>query len=376
MKTFRSNGLNVWLNDVELNDDVFISLSIGGGFGSEWMGCKEDIIKIGPASAKLYANYIKRTLKEIGLHGLETNVSMHSTSLIWQTKDDTYLEDVQKVLNSIFLGLNDKSLFEDEKEQTIKRFKHCYKDLSFRGSMKMLEFAHQNTLYRFEHLIKGLQESTIEQMESFNKYVIHPENMFLYIHGTIDENSLQHLEVPEFHHNYAQQLFKAGRVHFSEDELYKVTSTKGSWHCGCIRFERHRPVQDLTAEHLILSLIGEILFQGKVIVKVDHGDASLTYFRQPLRTYKDEIMKLVTEQNFEKAREKLINNFDTQVRYRPLNFVEWVGQSYMQQIHVYKWVNLLKTITADEFSDWMIKSNYVIREGYLKYEKEGSVYGR
>jgi len=375
MKMTQAGGLPIWLNDVDSHNRLSISLNIGGGFASEWMGRPGEAIRIGSASAKLYTNYLKRVLNENGFPRLKTAVSMYASSFLWQTGEAECTAEIQQVLDLAFQGVLDEALFEDEKQQTIKRFKACYKELAFRGHMRMLEFAHHRSLYRFKQLMKDLEKVSLDQMADFRKHVIHPKNMFLFVHGKADAGFAEQLQLPRIPMEPVQPLFKTDTGAFLQDAVFEEPA-KRDWQCGAIRFERDADIRSLTKEYAVLTLVADMLFPGKAQADVSLTDASLIYMRQPLQTYKYDIRDAINETALEKAKERVLNRLDRQLSQHPLAFAEWVGRLYMQDIHAYEWRQLIETLTAEQMIGWMDEADYQVREGYVKYRKEELAYGK
>lgn len=299
---------------------------------------------------------------------------MNASTLYWKSSEDRYAAEIQQVMNELFNDFIDKKIFAQEKKDTIDRFKSNYKDLEFRGRIKMMEFSHQNKNYSLEHLTQDLLNVTMDHVRKLRKHLLFPRNLFLFIHGLADKEILKQLKIPKMKQKQVQYLFAVDNFHFLQDEAF-VKKSKDDYECGCLKFERGPTFDSISKEFAVLTLLGEILFKGYFSIEVDHMDASIMYFDTPLRKYKYDIFTSIDRDNVEKAKMRFLRRFDQFIGQQPFAFVEFAARLHFDKINIYEWYKNIKELTAAEIRNFIQERNYKIREGYVQFYKEESQYG-
>lgn len=374
MKRFNVNGLPVCINDTNLKGKLYISFQVGVGFASRRIMVDGNETMMGSAAAKIYFNYLKIILNRRYQLEVDSSVSMNHASVFWETTPEKYVDEVQHVVNELFHKPVEESIFIKEKEDTIKRYKNNYKHLEFRGRMQILEFADKNKNFLLQQLSTDLLEVDIEKVNFMREHLFFPRNMYLFIHGKGNQTSLENVRIPDKQMREVEQVHPLDDYHFLRDVKLEK-QLKDKYHCGAIRFERNPTTEDLTLEHAVLSVIGEILFKGLHEVKVDRMDASILYYETPLKKYKMRIFDCITEANVEKAREEMIEKIDVLVGKKPKEFIQLAGRMYFDNIDIYLGFAYIKSINHKQIEEFLSFRDYKIREGYLNYYKEGDKYG-
>lgn len=374
MKRFNVNGLPICINDSDLKGKIYISFQVGVGFASRRITVDGKETVMGSATAKVYFNYLKIILKKRYLLDVDCSVSMNQASVYWETIPEKYVDEVQNIVNELFHTPVEESIFVKVKEDTIERYKNNYKHLEFRGRMQILEFADKNKNYSLNQLSTDLLHVDIEKVNFMRENLFFPENMYLFIHGKANQKPLENVPIPDKQVGEVEQVHHLVDFHFLQDEVLQK-QLKGSYQCGAIKFERNPTTVDLSLEYAVLSIIGEILFQGLHEVKVDRMDASILYYENPLRKYKLRVFDCITEANVEKAKKEIVQKIDILVGKKPKEFIQLAGRLYFDNIDIYLWFAYIKSINHKQIEEFLNRRDYKIREGYLNYYKEGDKYG-
>ncbi|MDS9472573.1 hypothetical protein [Sporosarcina pasteurii] len=370
MHLFDINELKICLNPAELKDDVYVSLSIGIGFLPRRISSNEKTNFIGTASAKMFLNYLSESIKTN--HSIETKpiVSMTSSSLLLKTSKTNFYKDVQTVLDNLFTIEIDDGKWLVEKENTLNRFKEHFIDLNFRGRMRMLEFTHANKSFQFEELTKDLLVVKPNDVHTMRESLVYPKNCFLFIHGNVDVDSVKDLRVEKSVKKKVIQLYEPVDIYNLHDEKYEVKSTHGNYTCGSIKFDRSPTLSDLAYEYVTLMLIGQILFKGAYLIEVDPLDASLTY-SDKLEQYKHDIYEALTDEQVEQAKKNIYQSLYQELVLYPFQLVEKVGRLHFNGINYFEAMSILEKINYDDIMKFIKERDYKIREGHLRYYREG-----
>lgn len=372
MKVFDAGGCLVCVNDSGIPDRVYISLTLGIGMAARWLTVNEKEVFIGSATAKVYFNYLKAALRKKYGVDPDVQVSMNAACLYWESRGENCPTEIQQVLQELFAPI-DEELFFYEKARTAQRYERNYKNLEFRGRMKMMEFSNHNKDFQFNLLSVDLLETDLKHVQNMREYLFVPENMFLFIHGKVKADGLRDWRFPEKDGGDVRFHYSIDDYHFLQDEAFNKAS-KGDYQCGCIKFERSPVTTDLSMEHAVLSIIGEILFAGFHNVEVDPLDASITYFERPTKEYKYEAFTCLTEEHVEKARQAILQRFDVFVERSPKLFTEQVGRFYFDKIDIYVWLEKMKSMSLSDIHAFLDSRDYKAREGYVNFYKERALY--
>ncbi|MFD1850866.1 hypothetical protein [Oceanobacillus bengalensis] len=374
MKLFNVSELPVCINDTDLKGKLYVSFQIGAGFASRRIIVDGSETIIGSATAKVYFNYLKIILKKKYHLDVDCRVTMNQSSIYWESTPEKCVGELQNVVNELFLASIEESIFVKEKEDTIERYKNNYKHLEFRGRMQILEFADKNKNFRLSQLSTDLLHVDLGKVSFMREHLFFPGNMFVFIHGNENQKQLETVSIPDKKTAEVEQVHHLQDFNFLQDEVLQ-RQMNGSYQCGGIKFDRNPTTVDLTLEHAVLSIIGEILFQGLHEVKVDRMDASILYYETPLKKYKLRVFDCITEVNIEKAKEEIMNKMDVLVGRKPKEFVLLAGKLYFNNIDIYLWFAYIKSINRKQMEDFLNMRDYKVREGYVNYYKEGDKYG-
>ncbi|NMD71577.1 hypothetical protein HHO41_14840 [Bacillus sp. DNRA2] len=369
MKMFRTKGLLTQINNTHLDGRIFVSINIGVGFSSSWIYADDERKFLGSATSKLFSNYIKAVVKEKYSLDIHSIVSMNSTSFFWESSEDHYLQETENIINEMVNPVINESLFKLEKQETIERFKTNYKNLEFRGRMKMLEFSSKNRDYHFDQLAMDLQNVDLENVKLLQKNLLIPDNIFLFFHGNANKEDLKNLKLPTLTNKNVRFLFEIPNLADLQDESLVVNS-KGNYQCGCIKFERLPQENNLTKEYTVLDIIAEIMFNGDYTLDVDLLDASITYYKHPLKTYKNEVLNCLTEEHVEIAKANLLKRLGKSLALYPNEFTETAGRLFFNKINIFEWKETILDIDYQSIKEFLDSRDYQIREGYLMYHKE------
>lgn len=374
MQAFKVADSIVCINNTPLQGSVYVSLTFGIGFASRKIRVQEQEKFIGASTANVYFNYIKTLIKQKYHLEIGSSVSMNSSSLYWKSTEEDYVTEIQNVLDELFTDVIDETLFAQEKKNTIARFKNHYKNLEFRGRLKIMEFTHKNKDYSFEDLTQDLLNVTDNDVQTMRKYLLTPRNSFLFLHGPANKDAVRKITLPKIKSKQIQYLFGIEDYHFLQDEAF-ITKSKNDYQCGSIKFERGPTFEHISKEYAVLTLIGEMLFKGYYSIEVDHMDASIIYYEIPLRSYKHDVLNIIDRDNVDKAKIRFLKRFDQFIGQQPHAFVEMAGRLHFDKINIYEWYENIKELNAQEIQEFIQVRNYKIREGYIHYYKEENEYG-
>lgn len=368
MHLFEINDVKVCLNPADLKDDLYVSLSIGTGVAPRRISHNHETVFIGAASAKMYFNYVSECLKMT--HSIETTpaVSMGSSSLLLKTTKANFLQDVQTILDVLFTIEIDEEKWLVEKENTLNRFKANYKDLNFRGRMKMLEFTHANKSFQLGQLTQDLLDVDLDTVYTMRTSLVYPKNCFLFIHGNIDVATVNNLKIEKSAEKEVMHLYEPVDIYELHDEKLVVKS-KGNYASGGLKFDRPPTLTGMAKEYVVLTLIGQILFRGAYLIEVDPLDVSLLYNNR-LAQYKHDIFKALTDNNVEQARKEIYESLYQELVIYPSRLVEKVGRLHFNNINYFEVMSILENIDRDEIMSFLKERDYKIREGHLRYYKE------
>ena len=369
MHSFAINDVKVCLNPVDLKADLYVSISIGVGFTPRHISHNDETIFIGAASAKMFLNYVSEYLKVNYSMATSPIVSMTSSSILLKTTKTRYIQETQKVLDVLFTIKIDEVKWRIEKENTINRFKTNYKDLKFRARMRMLEFSHYNKSFQLGQLTEDILTVDIPTITTMRESLIYPENCFIFIHGKADVDSLKSLKIEKAAEKEVSRLYKPVDITQLKDEKFEIES-KGNYTCGSIKFDRDPTLEDMAKEYVVLMLIGQILFKNACLVEVDPLDVSL-FYNERFTNNKPDLVSELTEVKIGQARKNLYESLYSELVLHPVQFVEKVGRLHYDNINYFEAMSILENIDRDTILEFLEGRNYKIREGHLRYYKEG-----
>jgi len=367
LEQFQRHDVTFCLNEVDLGDELNVSVTLGAGFVPKELQVDETYVKIGSGAVKVFSNYIKHRMKERHRTPMDAIVSMSATSFIWKTTKEHYVTDIQHLFNELY----EEDLHEDElfgvKQRTIENYKNVYKDLAFRGQMKLQEFTHTNKTFELEELSQGLLEVNMSTVQKVRDYLIRPSNTFVFCHGQADKNQLTQLIIPAVQSRKINDVFHVSNFHFLKDQEY-VKQSKGNYWCGSIRFERNPVLTDLAKEYVVLHLIGELSNRGAYKVEVDPFDASISFERKGQKQ-KDAFMSVITEEQIQMAKMGIYQQLGKEFRNHPEQFMEHVGRLFINHIHYFECLSHLEELTAKDVLQFLHMRDYRLREGFVHYYK-------
>lgn len=368
MRQFQLEDLTICINEANLQDDIYTSVTIGVGFAPRWIRVNEDNLFIGSAAAKVLGNYIQTRVRNKYDIQLISTVSMRSTSFIWKTSKATYVKELQLIINELYCEQIDEQRLLSEKQATIERYKQNYKDLEFRGRMKMLEFSHQNKSFQLEQLSQDLLDMTSSTVQTMRKYLFVPNNTFIFCHGKADEKQLRQLTIPSVSEYPTTNLFDVKNYHFLQDQEY-MKQSKGNYWCGSMKFERVPVLTDLAMEYVVLNLIGDLMLKDAYMIEVDPLDASIIYEKKGTHR-KDSFRALISDENVRDSKKRIYQRLYKELNREPKQFMEKVGRLFVNQVHYFDCLSYLEQIDANDIHQFLKIRDYKIREGFVCFYKE------
>lgn len=231
---------------------------------------------------------------------------MRATKFIWKTTTSEYIEELQWIVNELYVEEIDEQLLLFKKQATVERYKVNYKDLEFQGRMKMLEFSHQHKAFQLDELSQDLLDVTMETVQTKKGYTFVPNNTFIFFHGRVDENQLKRMTIPKVTKYETTYLFDVKNYHFLQDQEY-MKQSKGDFWCGSMKFERSPVLTDLAKEYVVLNIIADIMLKGAYLMEVDPIETSIIY-NQKGPEQKDTFKQLITEEKVLEAKKGSIKN--------------------------------------------------------------------
>lgn len=370
MEQFQRKDVTFCLNEVDQQDTIHISVTLGAGFSPKELQVDDEHIMIGSAAMKVFSNYVKLRMRERYNTRVNAIVSMSATSFTWETTKENYVAEIQH----LFKELYEKDINEDEllreKQHTIEGYKKVYKDLAFRGQMKLQEFTHTNKSFQLDELSQDLLDVTPSTIQKLRKYVILPSNTFVFCHGKADKNQLKQLIIPSIPTGEINYLYHVSNFHFLQNQEY-VKQSKGNYWCGSTRFEREPNLTELAKEYVVLQLIGELSNRGPYRVEVDPFDASIVYERKGQKPI-DSFTSLLTEERVQVAKKEIYQRLSKELTQQPELFIEKVGRLFVNHIHYFECIPYLEEVSAEDMQQFITMRDYRLREGFVRYYKEGN----
>lgn len=371
MRQFQLAGTTICINEADMQEVIYVSVTFGVGFAPRWIHVNGDNVEIGSAAAKVFGNYIQ-TLLETTYHlHTQCTVTIRAMSFIWKTTQDDYVHDIQMLLDALYEDI-DEHLFLEERTATIERYKQNYKDIEFRGWMKMLEFSHENKSFQLDQLSKDLLDVSVPNVMNLKKYLLAPENMYLFCHGKADEQELKKLVFPDVPTYQATYLFDLKENAFRQDQEFVKASKENFW-CGCLRFERDPIVTDLSKEYVVMQFIGDMLFGDSFVTRVDALDVSIIY-DQKTAHLKESFQELITKQNVLTSKKRIYHWLEKELSQAPEQWMEKVGRLYVSQVHFFECMSYLEKVDVQDIQLFLETRDYQLREGFVRYYKEGERY--
>ena len=372
MRQFRLKDTTICINEADLKNDIYMSVTIGAGFAPNLIRVDENNLSIGRAAAKVFGNYIQSKMeKKYGIQ-ITCAVSMRATNFIWKTTTSEYIEELQWIVNELYVEEIDEQLLLSEKQATIERYKVNYKDLEFRGRMKMLEFSHQHKAFQLDELSQDLLDVTMETVQTMRGYMFVPNNTFIFCHGQADEKQLKRLTIPKVTKYETTYLFDVKNYHFLQDQEY-MKQSKGDFWCGSMKFERSPILTDLAKEYVVLNIIADIMLKGAYLVEVDPIETSIIY-NQKGPKQKDTFKQLITEEKVLEAKKRIYQKLDRELLSEPEQLLEKVGRLSANQIDFFTCLSHLEQLNANDILQFLEMRDYRIREGFVCYYKEDKDY--
>ncbi len=366
------NELKCCINEVDLQDRLYVAVTIGTGFAPREVQVNEERLFIGSAGAKIFSNYMKCKMEEKYSIHMTATVSMKSTSFIWKTTTDRYVKELQLFMNELYEGeINEQQLL-TVKQATIERYKKNYKDLEFRGRMKIQEFTHYNKSFVFDQLSQDLLDVNLSVVQTVRQNIFVPNQTIIFCHGKAKREEFKQLTIPNGSPSRVIYLFDAKSERFLQNQQFKQQS-KGNFWCGSMKFERTPTLTDLAKEYVVLNLIGDIMNKGSYLVEVDPLDASIIYDQNRAHS-KNDLRDIITDENVQIAKKRIYLRLDRELKGEPEQFMEKVGRLFVNQIDYFDCLSHLDDITANDIHDFFHRRDYKIREGSVMYYKEAKSY--
>lgn len=370
MEQFQRNDVTFCLNEVEQQDAIYVSVTLGAGFSPKELQVDDEHIIIGSAAMKVFSNYVKQCMRERHDTQMNAIVSMGATSFIWKTTRENHVADIQHLFEELYgTDINEDELLR-EKQYTIEGYKKVYKDLAFRGQMKLQEFTHTNKSFQLDELSQDLRDVDSSTIQKMRKYLVLPSNTFVFCHGKADKNQLKQLMIPSVPTREVNYLYHVSNYHFLQNQEYAKQS-KGNYWCGSTRFERNPVITDLEKEYVVLQLIGELSNRGPYRVEVDPFDASIVYERKGQKPI-DLFTSFLTEERVQVAKKEIYQRISKELTQQPEQFTEKVGRLFVSHIHYFECISYLEEITAKDIQQFITMRDYRLREGFVRYYKEGN----
>lgn len=372
LKQFQFKDITYCINEVDIQDDIYVSITIGAGFTPREIQVKEEYVLIGSAAAKVFSNYIQQRMQEKYNILLTCPVSVRSTSFVWKTTKDRYIKELQLIINELYEEEIEEPKLLTEKQATIERYKNNYKDLDFRGRMKMQEFSHHNKSFEVNQLSQDLLELDVSTIQAMRRYMFIPNNTFIFFHGKSKKNELEQLIIPTLPEYEVTYLFESKNFHFLHDQEY-LKHSKGDFWSGSMKFERGAILTDLAKEYVVLNIVGAIIVKDSYMVEVDPFDASIIYDNESSEEKKD-FKALITEENVLEAKKVIYQRLAKELAQKPEEYMEKVGRLYVNQIHYFECLTHLEVMDAEDILHFTEMRDYRIREGFVRYYKEDKDY--
>lgn len=370
MEQFQRNDVTFCLNEVEQQDTIYVSVTLGAGFSPKELQIDDDHIMIGSAAMKVFSNYVKQRMREKHNTEMSAIVSMSATSFTWETTKEKHVADIQHLLEELYeKNINEDALLR-EKQRTIDGYKKVYKDLAFRGQMKLQEFTHTNKSFQLDELSQDLLDVDASTIQKTREYLVLPSNTFVFCHGKADKSQLNQLIIPSVPTREINYLYHVSNYHFLQNQEYAKQS-KGNYWCGSTRFERNPVLTDLEKEYVVLQLIGELSNRGPYRVEVDPFDASIVYERKGQKKI-DSFTSLLTEERVQVAKKEIYQRLSKELTHEPEQFTEKVGRLFVNHIHYFECISYLEEVTAKDIHQFITMRDYRLREGFVRYYKEGN----
>lgn len=331
METKQIDKMHVQFINVK-QDEIYVSFRLKAGFVQKeyasLRALEKKKITINSASSGVFAFYLKQQFHQETGKSLIIKGFSNALTITMQTSVEQFHHDFEVLTNLYFQEHIPREQMQRAIDTFIQWFKEAYKDLAFRSRLNTWEFSHQMKNYRMMRFLHDIETYSVEDFNFFKEQMIGYANTGVLITGdeaAIREHSNFFFDEGSIPKKMVSPLIpvKASLDPFLFQDQYRMKYDVQLFHEGSIRFDRLDTRFSNNDMYAILQIIARCLFQQNYEVDVDSFDASITYYNQNLREYKNSLLAVLTEEKIKRAVASFQNEMKFILFERPITFNQY-----------------------------------------------------
>lgn len=357
-------------NEIEYNyheyadSRVYITMGINVGVTTRYFLIdNEKIFENNFAFANIFSNYLRNIFEK----KYEIDVDRTVVALTYLSCTETMGEDLSVFIDDICDLEIDRDIFENTKKITIDNFKRVYKDGIFRGWYKSFEIADLNKGFLLKQLIDDLKNITYEDFKNSCMFLINLYNAAIYVNGKIRD--LTTAEVNRLKQRFDQKMVHAvlgGRTidPYLRGDAHLLEIARKPVNIDTLAFSFDGNVSVFDRMVYLDIETEKIPYQDKT-VHVDGFDASVIVNEGDLMKLKNLFRKSVSEEQFAKCQNTVLNRCSNWLEKNPERFGKWCVELILCGVIPADYLSVISGITYIDFKDTAEKIRPIITEAQI-----------
>lgn len=364
------NHLRIMLNEQEYeNKKIYMTLGIGFGFCTKWLrlGEQGDLVRVNQVCGNLFLNYIRILMEREGIP-VKSSAFRNAISLTLETEEQRLNEVGAAFLEKIYDLKMDPDIFRQAKETMTAQFTENCKDSRFKARYQMLEATDWRKDFNLQELVQSVKDIEEEDFRFFYENCVVLSNSCLFINGNVSvlKNGALFDAIEKIERTgQTVCLAVPPKDIYLKDDGHILQVGDQNIEFGCIRFDFLNTEISVPLKYALLSVIGEILFDGQQEINSDYFDSSILYFTCPLKTYKNKVYTALTEETVEKASKNILARYTEMLEKRPDEFGALAVSHYFDQGDLILFLDLVAYNGSTLFQELFKEGDLKISENQL-----------
>lgn len=316
-----------WCYQGEKNNEIGITIAVKGGIVKSLYRNQEEIVKINPAAGSIFLHALNEKRKSQGVTDWKCKIGRNGIYFSLITEKWKVEESLGQMVQLIYESQITEEEFLAAKQQTINSLKQNFRHEMTRSWYYMFEFTDIGKRYTYNEWARALETIQYDEFHKYIEELVNPQNSVVIANGEMEEWEVTSICA------VLRKVQKSGTEYIDYGYVLDENGIldchlKGNMDCdslGALYFVFPDANATPTEKIFLLLYINEMLFREHGIVSVDAFDASIVYYRAPIREYRVEIENIWTEENVLAARRRLLQSFDNLIK-DPIKFGVYEGE--------------------------------------------------
>lgn len=364
------NGLKIMLNEQKYEDKkIYMTLGVGFGFCTKWLKLEdqEEPVRMNQVCGNLFLNYLRILMQREGLT-IRSSAFRGAVTLTLETEEQKLDKAGTIFLKRVYDLEMDSDIFKQAKEAMQAQFAQNCENNQFVARYRMMEATDWQKGFNLLELAQAVSEIEESDFRLFYDTCVTLKNSCLFINGNVsvlkDGAFIKAIEKIEKTGQVVYPVVSGKNVYLKDDGHTFQTGTQ-NLELGCIRFDFLNPEVSVPLKCALLSIIGEIVFDGQEEINSDYFDSSILYFNSPLKAYKNEVYAALTGAAVERAGERILVRYTELLEKKPAEFGALMVSQYFDQGDLLLFLRLVAYNDCAWFQKLFQKADLKISENQL-----------